>query len=208
MEVRRMRSHVTLRPGETRGCVGCHETKAVTPTVQWQTPLAMRRDPSVPQPPAWGANRLLGYEWLVQPIFDRHCTRCHGADQPDGGIDLSATIADDGLMQSFRTIFGMGPDGSENDAQVSLSDRFSGASVSRPMEFGSHKSRLVRTLLDDPKHREEVKLSEEEWIALVTWVDANAPYHDKFFNRRPEEGGPVRSVEAGFGDDLARREPR
>ena len=29
MEIRRMRSHVEFKPGEVRGCVGCHETKTL-----------------------------------------------------------------------------------------------------------------------------------------------------------------------------------
>lgn len=204
MEVRRMRSHVTLQPGETRGCVGCHETKAVTPTADWQTPLAMQRDPSIPEPPAWGADRLLGYEWLVQPIFNRHCVDCHGATNPDGGIDLSGEVADDGLMQSFRTIFGKGPDGKKSESLVIPSNRFGGAAVSRPMEFGSHRSRLIRTLLEDSTHQEKVTLSQDEWQALVTWVDANAPYYDEFYNRRPAEGQPIRNVPLRLGEDVAR----
>ena len=75
---------------------------------------------------------------------------------------------------------------------VSISDRFSGAAVSKPYEFGSHKSSLIRVLLDDQLHRQEVKLTRDQWRALVTWVDANAPYHDQFFNRRPDDGGPAR----------------
>ena len=31
MEIRRMRSHVEFKPGEIRGCVGCHETKQHVP---------------------------------------------------------------------------------------------------------------------------------------------------------------------------------
>jgi hypothetical protein len=29
------------------------------------------------------------------------------------------------------------------------------------------------------------KLSKEEWFRLVSWIDANAPYHDLFANKRP-----------------------
>jgi hypothetical protein len=208
LEVRRMRSHVTLRPGESRGCVGCHETQAVTPMANWQTPLAMQRDPSVPQPPTWGANRLLGYEWLVQPILNRHCTSCHGSHHPDGGIDLSATPAEDGLMQSFHTLFGQNADGSQNDPYISVSNRFSGASVTQTKEFGSHKSRLIGLLLHDPTHLTEVKLAQDEWLALVTWVDANAPYHDKFFNRRPAEGPPTRNLELRLSQEVASEQRR
>ena len=51
---------------------------------------------------------------------------------------------------------------------------------------------LVRVLLDDPLHREQVKLPPDDWTALVTWVDANAPYFDAFVNKRPPGGGPPR----------------
>ncbi|MBC8874710.1 MAG: hypothetical protein H8E44_35180, partial [Planctomycetes bacterium] len=59
-------------------------------------------------------------------------------------------------------------------------------------QFGSHRSRLIRVLLDDPLHREKVKLDGDQWLALVAWVDANAPYHDRFYNRRPADGGDPR----------------
>jgi hypothetical protein len=78
---------------------------------------------------------------------------------------------------------------------VSVSDRLSGGEVTQPLQFGSHKSPLIRTLLDDELHRKESQLSEQEWIALVTWVDLNAPYYDTFYNRRPSSGDePVRDV--------------
>ena len=139
---------------------------------------------------------MLGYEWLVQPILDRHCTSCHGAGEPDGGLDFTATRASDGLYQSFRTMFGRTP-GVEKPGPilVSCSDRFSDSGVSEPKQFGSHRSPLVRVLLDDEWHRKEVELNPTEWLSLVTWVDANAPYHDAFLNKRPTSGDePIREV--------------
>lgn len=195
MELRRMRTHVTLQPGEVRGCPGCHESRAASPPAGGPVRLAMTRPPVTPNPPPWGAERLLGYEWLVQPIFDRHCVRCHGRDKPDGGIDLTATVAPDGFYQSFRTLFGLRPGDSSKKpgrALVACSDRFSNAEVSKPLAYGSPNSPLVQVLLADELHRKEVRLSQKEWISLVTWVDANAPYHDAFFNKRPSDGGPAR----------------
>lgn len=193
MELRRMRSHVTLQPGEVRGCTGCHESKTRTPQTQWRPTIAQRRDPEIPTPPAWGSGKLLGYEWLIQPIFERRCVRCHGSRKPEGGIDLTAARDRDGMMQSFLTLFGRGKDGKAGrPLLVSCSDRFSDSSVTRPKQFGSHRSRVVRVLLDDPLHRNEAKLKADEWTALVTWVDANAPYYDAFFNKRPADGGPLR----------------
>jgi len=201
MEVRRMRSMVSFKPGEVRGCRGCHESRAATPVASGRLPLALGRLPDEPQPPPWGAERLLGYEWLVQPVLEKRCVRCHGAAEPDGGLDLSSTRAADGFLQSFRTMFGQPAGGSAAGTKqpggkvlVSVSDRFSNSSVSQPKQFGSHRSRLVTVLLDDELHRKECPLEPDEWEALVTWVDANAPYHDRFINKRPGDGAPRRDV--------------
>jgi hypothetical protein len=88
--------------------------------------------------------------------------------------------------------------GELSDQLVVVSDRTSApwqrpvdASISQPKEFGSHRSRLITTLLKDPLHRREIKLEEEQWISLVTWVDANAPYHATFFQKFDERGTPL-----------------
>ena len=62
-----------------------------------------------------------------------------------------------------------------------LSNHMSGPEVTQPKQFGSHRSRLVLTLLNDQVHRKDVSLSKDEWETLVTWVDANAPYHSTYF---------------------------
>ena len=200
MELRRMRTHVTLQHGETRGCTGCHESRLQTPQTGWHSSLALLRAPSVPEPPPWGADRLVGYEALIQPIFNQHCVRCHGRENPDGGLDFSDTPTADGFHQSFATLFGRNPDGSEaGKPWVSVVDRLSDSSVSQPMQFGSHRSRLIGVLRDDPLHRDEVQLSPAQGRTLVTWIDANAPYHDRFYNRRPSDGGaPRRDIEPHF----------
>jgi hypothetical protein len=197
MELRRMRSHVTFQPGEVRGCVGCHESRPKTPLSRWPARMATSREPDTPKPPPWGAGKLLGYEWLIQPILDRHCVRCHGEDQPEGGIDLGAARAEDGFCQSFRTLFGKGADPKRAaSVWVSVSNRFDGSAISQPKQFGSHKSRLVEVLLKDKLHKKEARLSGDEWLSLVAWIDANAPYYDTFFNRRPRDGSePSRDVQ-------------
>ncbi len=205
MEIRRMRSHVTLQPGEVRGCRGCHETKEKTPAADWLSPLALQAEPQTPQPPWWGAETLLGYEKLVQPVLDKHCVRCHGAEKPEGGLDFTAAKDDGEFVQSFRTLFGLAPGESpgkkptgSRKVLVSVCDRRSNASITQPKQFGSHQSRLIRVLLDDELHGKECLLGANDWEALVTWVDANAPYHDSFYNRRPKQGEqPRRDVAWG-----------
>ncbi len=201
MEVVRMRSMASFKQGEVRGCRGCHHTQAKAPAsvIESGTPLAMRRPSHTPTPPPWGSDRLLGYEWLVQPVLDRHCVRCHDpakSDKADGQLDLTDKRADDGLHQSFRTLMGFKA-GEKKPGRplVACADRFSGAEVSEPRQFGSSQSPMIRVLLDDELHKKEVELDPNEWLSLVTWIDANAPYHDAFFNKRPAGGGePVRNV--------------
>jgi hypothetical protein len=211
MEIRRMRSHVTFQPGEKRGCMGCHETTAKTPHLTWTSSLALGRKPSNPEPPHYGSHRLLGYEWMIQPILDKHCVRCHGTEDPNGGLDFTSDRVD-AFCQSFRTMFGVDRnvplanlttsdfrkmEKNQYPKQlVSVSERHDGAAVTKPVQFGSHQSRLIQVLRDDELHQKEVAFTQQEWVDLVTWIDANAPYHDRFFNRRPHDGSqPRRDIE-------------
>ena len=50
-----------------------------------------------------------------------------------------------------------------------------------PYTFGSHKSKLARLLLDG---HEDVKLSQEEFVRIVTWIDCGAPYYGSYFGKR------------------------
>ena len=132
------------------------------------------------------------------------------AEWADGGLDLTATRTNNEMCQSYLSLFGR-RDGSEQSGPVlvSVSNRFDGAAVSQPKQFGSHKSRLIQVLLDDKLHRQEVHLSRQQWLALVTWVDLNAPYYDRFYNRRPQDGGePRRDILIQFPAPFATASPK
>jgi hypothetical protein len=220
MEIRRMRSHVEFKPGEIRSCVGCHETKQYVPRVG-RTGLALGREPSQPKPPPWGDVALLDYEKLIQPIFDRHCVRCHGEKDAKKGLDLTASRDPYGFAQSYRSLFGISrgtptplgegyreafPDMPKlepaEDALyeavkrriyvpgglLSLSNHMSGPEVTEPLQFGSHRSALVLTLLNSDAHRKDVAMGRDEWETLVTWVDANAPYRATYYQYFDSQG--------------------
>ncbi len=111
MEIRRMRSHIEFKPGEFRGCVGCHETKQHVPRGgSRMSRLALGREPSTPKPPPWGDVAIIDYEKMIQPIFDRHCVQCHGAEDPDKGLDLTDSRDPHGFVQSYRSLFGITKD--------------------------------------------------------------------------------------------------
>ena len=180
MELRRMRSFISFQGGEVRGCVGCHETRAEAPPVG-APPKALRREPSAPAPPPWG-DRPLNFLRDIQPIFDEHCVGCHGGLKPAGGLDFHGGLTAGGNVvgyghnRAFDTII--------THRLVACSPVQGDASITRPLAFGSHQSKLVRVLRGGACAK-RAKLSGEQWLRLVTWIDANAPYHDGFVNKRP-----------------------
>lgn len=194
MEIRRMRSNVSFQPGEVRSCYGCHESQGNAPGVI--SSIAAAKPAVRPAPPFWGADRAIGYEWMIQPILDRHCISCHGEKEPRAKLDLSARkvpTKEREMNQSYLSLMGSNIDGSGHgngrDSFVWISNRFSDGSVSKAYEFGSTRSKLAKVLL---KGHHKVKLDADEWLRLVTWIDANAPYHDRFIDKRPTDGGPPR----------------
>ncbi len=172
MELRRMRSFISFQPGEVRGCVGCHETRAEAPAAK-RFPLAMLREPRIPIPPPWG-NRAISFLRDVQPVLDSHCVRCHGGLKPDAGIDLGGGLTGQ-QNRAYDTILEHG--------LISRSNVGEDARVTSPLAFGSHKSKLIDVLRDE-LHGKEVQLGRIDWLRLVTWIDLNGPYHDNFINKR------------------------
>ena len=184
MELRRMRSFISFQPGELRACTGCHESKTVAPVpAQHTVSMAMLRAASDPQPPPWG-DRPVSFLRDIQPVLDRHCAGCHSGLKPAGGVDFSgglisfdAAVSGYGHNRAYETIL------EKNLVSISAV-RAQDASITPPLAYGSHKSRLI-TCLTDATHRGAVKLSEDDRLRLVMWIDANAPYHDRFVNKRP-----------------------
>ncbi|MDR0336045.1 MAG: discoidin domain-containing protein [Planctomycetaceae bacterium] len=189
-EIKRMRSFISFQPGESRSCVGCHETREVA--FENQPALAIKREPSQPIPPPWGTERCINYLTDIQPVFDRHCVSCHSGLKPAAGFDFSGGLTAgspmqtpyrrlhfDGLNRSYRTII-------ENNL-ITYSDKHASASeMTQTRQFGSARSKLIDAILSG-SCSEYIKLKpeSEDWYRLVTWIDANAPYHDRFVNSRP-----------------------
>jgi len=190
MELRRMRSFISFQPGEVRGCVGCHESREEAPR-QDRIPLALGREPLDPIPPPWG-ERPISFLRDIQPILDRHCVGCHSGLSPAGGLDFyggltagpqrgpghATYIAGYGANRAFETII--------EHKLVSWSQVQGDARITQPLEFGSHKSRLVEVLQAGACGK-RARLSRSQWLRLVTWIDGNAPYHDGFVNKRPQK---------------------
>ena len=175
MEVQRMRTFVNFRPGERRSCIGCHEERKWAPALK--PVLALRRAPHDPAPqPGETAPRALYYPTDVQPILDKHCLACHNAEKREGNLDLSGELTEL-FNRSYENILSkeLVAVWRENDPKTGE------AAPIPPYTLGSHASRLITLIREG---HEDVKLSREEFIKLVTWVDANAPYYGSYFGRR------------------------
>jgi hypothetical protein len=106
LEVRRMRTFVSLNKGETRGCTGCHETRDEAPMALDYVPVALLKEAFQPEPPSWGDTILPDYEEHIHPIFAKNCSGCHGAGEPAAGLEFSSRRVD-GYYQAYRTLFGL-----------------------------------------------------------------------------------------------------
>ena len=161
--VKRMQSFLTVMPGETTSCLGCHEQRTRAPAVGSSgTLLALGRPPSVPEPVP-GVPDVIDFPRDVQPILDRHCVSCHDAVHPDGGVVLSG---DRGPMFSLSyyalTIRHEFVDG-RNDP---ISNR-------APRSIGAVASPLMGRLAGE---HYDVVVPEPERRILRYWIEAGAPY--------------------------------
>jgi hypothetical protein len=159
--LQQMRSWFTAMPGETASCVGCHERRRDA-TMVGQRSMAQRHAPS--EITGWyGEPRGFSFEREVQPILDRNCVSCHSG----GHLDLRGRDAPDTKFSRFSAAYeALHPyvrrPGNESDIHMLA-----------PREFCANTSQLVQMLR---KGHKRVKLSDEEWDRLITWIDLNVPY--------------------------------
>jgi len=167
LAVKRMQSFVTLQPGETSGCVGCHEKRTdVGP--RDLAPSAFARPPSRLSPVA-GVPAVYDFPRDIQPILDRHCVKCHGYEKTAEGGPRAGGI----ILTGDR-----GPMFSHSYHQLSVHQQFADGrnrpqSNYAPYAFGSGGSPLMK--LCDSGHY-GVKLQPRERTMLRLWLDTGAPY--------------------------------
>lgn len=191
MELRRMRSFISFQPGETRACAGCHETRGLSPRSH-SAPLAASLPPRALIPPPWG-KRPVSFLRDIQPILDRHCVQCHSGLKPAGGLDFCGGLTD--WSREYEQAWGLVPGYGFNRAfetivQAKLvataEPNLQDASITPPLAYGAHASKLFKSL-DSPAQRQRGRLTPDELLRMTMWMDANAPYHDRFVNKRAKE---------------------
>lgn len=170
--VQSMRSGTIVRPGEQQGCIGCHEDRlnAVAPK---KTVKALLRGPDKLEP-WYGSPRLFSYLSEVQPVFDKHCIKCHDYDEPGaksvclaGDLNLIFNCSYFELRQKqLVKVPGAGP-----------------FTVLPPRSWGSYVSPLAKVVLDghgDNQRDKQLNLTQEDKDRVITWIDINAPYYPDY----------------------------
>ena len=171
--VQSMRSGVIVHPGETNGCIGCHEDRLSAPLNLNRMPMALRKEPHIL--PAYAVHGpVFSYIREIQPIFDAHCISCHDFDKPAGKSLILAGDRNPYFNASYVDLhvkkqvacIGGGP-----------------AELQQAYAWGSHPSKLIQVL--EGGHQ-DISLSEEEMESLITWIDLNGVYYSQYESAYPE----------------------
>ncbi len=171
--IQTMRTGTVVQSGETTGCIGCHEDHRLAPknTIQ-SVPTALRREPDKLK--GWyGPAREFNYLAEVQPVFDKHCVRCHDY----GGEGCSKLNLARDITNVFNTSY--------TDLWRKAYIKAIGAGTAElqyAYSWGAHVSKLIDVILSG---HNDVKLSDKEFEKIVTWIDLNGPYYPYFSSAYP-----------------------
>jgi hypothetical protein len=162
--VKRMHSFLTVMPGETTSCLGCHEQRTRAPANLGGGSAAALRHPPDKATPISGIPEVFDYPRDIQPILDKYCLECHDYDKRSGGVILTG---DRGPIysHSYYTL-------TVRNLQVSDGrDRM--RTNLPPRSVGTSASPLMKKI--DGSHH-DVKLTVHEQDMTRYWIEAGAPY--------------------------------
>lgn len=197
-----MRSWFTAMPGEMLSCIGCHEDQNQAPPAK-KTIAAQKKPAELT--PWYGPARTISYLNEIQPILDKNCIACHNAEsKKQKGIPDLATL--DRILIDTTPGWSCGP-GSISYLNLHPFVRRNGPEGDyhglTPTEFHVDTSELYQIL---KKGHYNVKLNDEEWDRIITWMDMNVPYTgswegehaDKMMNRRYELHKQFTTIERDY----------
>jgi len=162
-----------VQAGEVRGCIGCHEDRLSVPLNQQRQLMAMHQPP-VSFIEYSKQSEVFSYTRDIQPIFDRHCIRCHDiGPENETGLVLSgdknpffnASYIDLHVKNLIKPIGG-GP-----------------SDIQQARSWGSHASKLVEVI---DAGSQNYKTTREEKEMIYTWLDLNAVYYPSYESAYPE----------------------
>ena len=155
-----------IQPGELQGCIGCHEDRIKQAPVN-NNPIALLK-PAHKLDGWHGASRFFSYMRDVQPVFDRHCVKCHDFGKPAGQKLLLCGDRSMTFAASYKALF----------LKHAINCLGTGkAPILQPYTWGSTRSPIIERL---DKGHQGIKLAPDEMDALVTWIDLNGPYYPTY----------------------------
>ncbi len=164
LAVKRMQSYTMVMPGETQGCVGCHEHRTATASLKGSGTLkALARRPSKIEP-AVGVPDVFDYPRDIQPIWDAHCVSCHNAEKLSGRVNLTGD-RNEWFTQSYYALFAY------NQISDMMGRYLTEFRNHKPYGFGTGASPLMQKI--DGSHY-DVKLSKQEHDTVRLWIEASA----------------------------------
>jgi hypothetical protein len=162
LSVKRMQSFTNVMPGETLGCVGCHEARTQAPRAAARpNPLAVQRPASSITPFA-GLPDVLDFRRDVQPVLNAHCVTCHSYENPKGHVVLTDDLGVSWSI-SYYTLLATGQ----------VADGRNGLGNQTPRTIGSAASKLMHKI--DGSHY-GVRLPPEQRPTIWLWLESGAPY--------------------------------
>jgi mono/diheme cytochrome c family protein len=177
--VQRMRSFTHLMGGEVQGCVGCHESRSQN-ALSHTRPQAFGAKPQDLTPPEWGTVGF-SYPHVVQPVLDKHCIRCHNAEDAPKGLDLSGDKTDF-FNVSYEYLARQGAPG--QNPYTKWIPTFNGMEANilliAPKYWGSPASKLAQVVLSGHPDKDGVKrvdMDEPSRRRVMAWMDLNVPYY-------------------------------
>lgn len=170
--VQLMRSWTQVMPGELASCSGCHEETSSSAGPNRRL-MAMERAPSKITP-FYGPERGYDFRREVQPVLDKHCVSCHNAQHKT----LNLTDRPDICIKT-KEVFYM-KDGLFSPSYIALCSfvrshtQEGDSEMLNPGEVAADTTQLVQIL---ERGHHGVKLDDESWARLNTWIDLNRMGH-------------------------------
>ena len=222
--VQRMRSFTHFMPGETQGCVGCHDSRNEVGASRTRA-SALDRKPHELTPPEWGATGF-SFPHIVQPVLDRNCIKCHNAREAPKGIDLTGDKTDF-FNVAYEHLARRGTWGEKNPYVHGLKGNAAGkegrspytswiATINgteynilmvKPKQWGSHASKLteiIRSGHPDKEGKPRINVPDPERQRIYAWIDLNVPYYHTSSSNYQYNIGCRQMVPADLNKTLAR----
>jgi hypothetical protein len=168
--IKQMRSFVTLQPGETTSCVGCHDSRGESPrNMSGHICDALAREPSRIEP-FENVPSVIDFPRDVQPILDRRCIECHDAVTCEGGVVLTGDHGPVFSLSYYELLLHWQVKDTYDDPRHG-SGRQPGND--RPYTTYSSASPLMDKI---EREHYDVELTDQERLIIRLWIDAGVQY--------------------------------